>query len=101
MTVFESAKNLTTTTSEIQLHQHRKHPPTALVTENYRPDQQRALRRAAALGWEIERANHAADVEKRLAEEARTRGVTAADMNYGKKDQSAKDMPEKSQKESD
>ena len=81
------------------LHQHRKHRPTALMTDNYRPDQRRALRRAEALGWEIERANHALDVEKRLAEEARTTGVTAADMNSGKEEKPAKDGPENSRNE--
>ena len=86
---------------KIRLHQHRKQlsNPTAPMTDNYRPDQQRALRRAEALAWEIERSNHALDVEKRLAEEARTKGVTPADMNYGKEGKPAKDAPENTQKE--
>ena len=94
-------KPLLTNTTKIQLHQHRKQPPnpTTPMTDNYKPDQQRALRRAEALGWEIERSNHALDVEKRLAEEARTKGVTPADMNYGKEGKPAKDAPEISQKE--
>ena len=69
------------------------------MTDNYNPDQRRALRRAEALGWEIERANHVLDVVVRLAEEALTKGVTAADVNDGKEEKSAKDAPEKPQKE--
>ena len=99
-TVCESAKNSPNRYQQEPATSAPKAPPNppAPMTDNYTPDQQRALRRAEALAWEIERANHALDVEKRLAEEARTRGVTTADMNYGKKEP-AKDAPENPQKE--
>ena len=85
-------------------NQYTKDPATStlkapLMTDNLLPDQQRALRRAEALGWEIERANHALDVERGVAGEAHTSGVTPADMRYGQKKKSAKDAPDISQKE--
>ena len=70
------------------------------MTDSYLPEQQRrALRRAEALAWEIERANHALDVEKRVAEEAHTRGVTATDTKYGMEKKPAEDAPANPQKE--
>ena len=69
------------------------------MTDSYLPEQQRALRRAEALAWEIERANHALDVDTRVAEEAHTRGVTAADMKYGMEKKPAEDAPANPHKE--
>ena len=69
------------------------------MTDDYKPDQRRALRRAEALAWEIERANHALYVERRLAEEARTSSKTAADVNDGKEEKAGNDALENPQEE--
>ena len=66
------------------------------MTDNYTPAQQKALREAEAARWEMERANHALDVDKRLRGGNEAEGKVAGGKDQ--KGQPAKNPSESSQK---